>query len=387
MKKFLVFTGSRSDFSLLKNLAIEINTSKKSKLYLIATGTHFTKQYGNTSEEIFKTKISIYKKIVLRNGVKMGENENILNNSKILISHLNRVFFKVKPDAIILLGDRYETYIAAFAATLLKIKIIHIHGGEITAGSYDDLYRHSITKMSNLHFVSTNEYKKRVVQLGEEKKNIFNFGAMCNDNINSLKKIHRNQWQKSLAINNFKKNILVTYHPETLSKAKNFQNIKILLGSLENLKDTGIIFTAPNSDANSKDIIKMIRKFCKNNNNSIFRESLGHHLYLNSIKFCDVIVGNSSSGIIETGLMKKISINIGSRQQGRVKSNFTINCDFNKREIRKILNRILNNKYKIKKFVKNPYYGTNVAKKIFQTILEFKLEKLKYKKFNDLRFL
>ena len=384
MKRIAMFSGSRSEFGLLKNLALLLQNSKKIKFDLIISGSHLSKLYGNTQKEIKNERIKIFKKINLYLEKEAGTPKNISKNSIILISKLSDYFFKYNPSLIILLGDRYETYIAAFISTLCKIKIAHIHGGEVTRGSKDDLYRHAITKMSNLHFVSTHVSKKRIRQMGEDIKSIYNFGAMCNDNIDNLKKYSFNKTEQLLGTKFLKKNIIVTYHPETSSKKINVKNLVILFDSLKNLKDTRVIFTAPNIDENSEQTIGLIKRYSKINKNFYFKQSLGFELYLNTLRYCDLSVGNSSSGIIETGLMKKFSINLGKRQDGRVQTKYVINCSFNKKLIENCILDILNKRKLFKNHKKNPYNGNNVSKKIYKTITKEKLSKVSFKEFRDI---
>ena len=194
MRKFSVFSGSRSEYGLLKSLLKKLDTSKNVDLNLIISGSHFLKGYGNTFQEIKNDKIKISKKIYFK-GIKMSH-KNLSKNALNLISDLSNYLASKRPDALILLGDRYETFITAVAGVISKIKIIHIHGGELTFGSRDDLYRHAITKMANYHFVSTESYKKRLRQIGENKNNIFKVGALCNDNIKKIKTVNKNSLEK-----------------------------------------------------------------------------------------------------------------------------------------------------------------------------------------------
>ena len=223
MKKFSVFSGSRSEYGLIRNLLRKFNNSKTINLDLIISGSHLIKKFGKTIKEIKNDKIKISKKIEFKHVNKLIDSKSISENAAHLILNLSRHFIKKKPDALIVLGDRYETFIASVAAVLSKVKIIHIHGGEITFGSKDDLFRHSISKMSNYHFVSTEFYKKRLIQLGEDQKSIYKVGALCNDNIKKLKIIKLDLLKKKLQTNFYKKNILVSIHPSTISKKKKYK--------------------------------------------------------------------------------------------------------------------------------------------------------------------
>ena len=375
MKRIAMFTGSRSEFGLLKNLAKILQSKRNIKFDLIISGSHLSKLYGKTISEILKYNIKIFKKIKLPLE-KNDRNKNV----NYLINQFSNYLNKFKPDTIILLGDRFETFAVACASVLSKIRIVHIHGGEITKGSRDDLYRHSISKMSDFHFVSTSKSAKRLVKMGEDKMKIFNYGAMCNDSINQLKKLSKVKVENLLGTKFSKKNILISYHPETYSKKKNINDLKILFRSLYGIDNTKFIFSAPNFDENSHVTLKMIKEFCRKNKNALYIDSLGHELFLNTLRFTDILLGNSSSGIIEAGLMKKYSINLGKRQLGRERTSFVVDCQFNSKIIKKNIERIFQKNTKNIKYKKNPYHGINVAKKISSKILmiNFRNEKLKY---------
>ncbi len=384
MKKFSVFSGSRSEYGLLKSLLKKLDNSKNVDLNFIVSGSHLLKEYGNTIKEIKSDKIKISKRIQFK-GKKMSH-KNLSKNAFKLISDLSKYLDIIKPEALILLGDRYETFIAAVAGVISKTKIVHIHGGELTFGSRDDLYRHAITKMSNYHFVSTEFYKKRLRQIGENKKNIFNFGALCNDNIKKIKTVSKNLLKKNLKTNFFKKNILVSIHPNTQSRQKNITELNKIFKSFSKFKNCKFFFSAPNFDENSKDIISKIKAFCKKNKNTFYKASFGHELFLCLIKKCDLVIGNSSSGIIEAPLLGTPSINIGDRQKGRVKADYTYDCKINHSKINILIKKVLRRKKKQFNLQKNPYYGNNVSNKIFKTLNQINFNNSDHKYFRDIKF-
>ena len=384
MRKFSVFSGSRSEYGLLKSLLKKLDTSKSFDLNLIISGSHFLKRYGNTFQEIKNDKIKISKKIYFK-GIKMSH-KNLSKNALNLISDLSNYLASKRPDALILLGDRYETFIAAVAGVISKIKIIHIHGGELTFGSRDDLYRHAITKMANYHFVSTESYKKRLRQIGENKNNIFKVGALCNDNIKKIKAVNKNSLEKILKTNFFDKNILVSIHPDTQSKKRNIAEINKIFKIFSKFKNCKFFFSAPNSDENSEDIIIKIKTFCKKNKNTFYKASFGHELFLKLIKSCDLVIGNSSSGIIEAPLLGTPSINIGDRQKGRVKALNTYDCKIDQNKMIFLMKKILRNKRKKLNLQKNPYYGKNVSNKIYKILNQINLNNLNHKYFRDIKF-
>ncbi len=384
MRKFSVFSGSRSEYGLLKSLLKKLDTSKNVDLNLIISGSHFLKGYGNTFQEIKNDKIKISKKIYFK-GIKMSH-KNLSKNVLNLISDLSNYLASKRPDALILLGDRYETFIAAVAGVISKIKIIHIHGGELTFGSRDDLYRHAITKMANYHFVSTESYKKRLRQIGENKNNIFKVGALCNDNIKKIKTVNKNSLEKILKTNFFDKNILVSIHPDTQSKKRNIVEINKIFKIFSKFKNCKFFFSAPNSDENSEDIIIKIKTFCKKNKNTFYKASFGHELFLKLIKRCDLVIGNSSSGIIEAPLLGTPSINIGDRQKGRVRAVNTYDCKIDQNKMIYLMKKILRNKRKKFNLQKNPYYGNNVSNKIYKILNKINFNNLNHKYFRDIKF-
>lgn len=385
--KIVIVTGSRSDFFLLKNLIIEIKKIKKIKLFTIATGSLTSRFFGNLIKEIKNDKINIDFTIDL---LIKGDSENdICNYVSIGIKKFSEKFNKIKPNLIIAIGDRYESFAAAVAAHINRIPIAHIHGGEVTNGSIDDSLRHSITKFSHLHFVSNKIHARRVQQLGEEKKRIFNVGALGLEAINKYKLLTKSELEKTLKLKLGKKNILVTFHSETLiDKKENLVNLKILLNSLNNIKKTTLIFTLSNADSNFRTINKEIKNFCYKKKNFYLFKSLGHLKYFSLCNIVDLMIGNSSSGIIEMPAFKKPTLNLGKRQDGRIRSNSIIDCDFKISKIKKKIKYCYDKKFleKIKK-QKNTHSSNDVSKKIIKIIQKTKLKDLIKKKFLDLKFI
>ena len=382
--RIFIITSTRADFGLLKNLIIGLKKNKKFKTKLIVTGSHFYSKFGNTFNEIKKSDIKIYKKIKLQ-----FKHDDEISISKIIsnsITQTSKVLKKLPPDLLIVLGDRYEIMGSVIAAHICRIPLAHIHGGEVTHGVIDDAFRHSITKMSNIHFVANKIYRKRIIQLGENPKNIYIVGGLGNDSINKTKFFKKKYLEKKLQIKFKKYNFLVTYHPETLNKNSAQKQIQELLYSLVKLKDTSIIFTKPGADIESDIISKRIKKFIKKKNNMYFFDSLGQQNYLSMLKIVDGMIGNSSSGLLEMPYFKKGTINIGSRQSGRVFSKSVINIEMKKNEILNAIKKILSKKFKknIKKF-KNPYGDPGASSKIIQILKKIDLKKVKNKRFFDIK--
>ncbi len=380
----LVFTSSRAEYGILSNLIKKLNNSKAINLKLIVSGSHLSKKYGYTISEIIKDKVRISKKIKLDY---KDTKDAQLNNFNLILKNLFNFISKNNTDLLLILGDRYEILAAAIAAMLSKIKIAHLHGGEVTQGAIDERIRHSISKMSDIHLVSTKNYKKRLIQLGESPSRVYHVGAICNDNINNIKKFSKKRLEKDIGFKFKKRNIIVTLHPETTGGQFTEKKIKIFFKTLSKLKNVGIIATYPNIDAGNQLILKYLEKFAKENNNVKIIKSLGAQNYLKSLKICDGIIGNSSSGLLESPLLKKGSINVGLRQKGRDTCGSVIDTDFDSKKIYKALKKIFSKKFKNNcKKVKSPYIGKNVSHKIYKIIKSQKVQKLRNDKvFYDLR--
>jgi GDP/UDP-N,N'-diacetylbacillosamine 2-epimerase (hydrolysing) len=375
-KKIWVISGGRAEYFLLESL---IHKLKKFDTTLVLTGSHFFKKYGYTFSQIKKT-IPIKKiKINLKSD---SRGEILLFMSK-LIQQFTKKMSTNKPDLIMILGDRYEIFSVAVCATILKIPIAHIHGGEITEGAFDDSIRHAITKLSHLHFVTTEKYKNRVIQMGENRKNVHNVGSLGVENTQRIKLLKKKEIEKKLNFTLNKKNLLITFHPVTLTK--NIESIDPLLKSLSKLRDTNLLFTSPNIDPGNNIILKKIKSFVSRNKNSKLFPSLGQKLYFSCIKVFDGVVGNSSSGIIEVPSFQKGSINIGNRQKGRIAAKNVINCKNNETSIDFSIKKLLSKKFKedIKKN-KNPYFQKNTSTNIVNILKKLPFKDLPYKNFFDL---
>jgi len=379
-----VITGSRAEYGLLKNLLVLLNKDKKINLNLIVTGSHLSKSHGNTYTEIINDGFKVFDKIYLK--FVKGKNSEILNSmSKLLVSY-NKIFSKKKPDLIIVLGDRYELLPAAISCLINNYNLAHIHGGEITNGAYDDEIRHCISKIAKIHFVTHYKHKKRLIQMGEIKKNIHNVGGLGVDAINNIKTIPKKKIEKKFNFKFLKKNILVTFHPVTKEQINIEIQVNNLINALKKLKDTFILFTGVNADTNYLIIKKKIMKFAKNSTNCKIITSLGQKNYYSILKCIDAVVGNSSSGILEAPSFNIATINIGSRQKGRIQSDSVINCSYDKKDIIKAINKIYNFKFKRKlKNINNPYGKPGASKKIYNIIKKYKKFNFE-KKFIDLNF-
>lgn len=379
--KICTVTGSRAEFYILKNLIKKFENNRTFKHHLIVTGSHNSQVFGNTINQIKKEKIKIGSKIKI-----LLNNDTELDISKsyaIAVKLFSEEMLRLKPDLLIILGDRYEIFAAAVAACFNRIPIAHIHGGEITEGVIDEALRHSITKMSHIHFVSTKEYHRNLIQLGENPKHIFNIGSLGVENLRKTALLNKKNLEKKLNIKFKKKNILITYHPETInSRQQNKKNLKELFKSLNKLKETSLIFTMPGADVNFKMIVKEIKNFIKFNKNGYFFKSLGDQIYFSLCSEVDLMIGNSSSGIIEMPSLKKPTINLGDRQKGRVTADSVINIDFESKKIKRKINYVYSKKFSdsLKKII-NPYEKKDSSEKIIQVLKKIKLKNILNKKF------
>ena len=279
------------------------------------------------------------------------------------------------------MGDRYEIFISAFVATLYKIPIVHLFGGDETQGAYDNQFRHAITKLAHLHFPTNEISKKRILKMGENPKHVCNYGSLALENIKSLKKLNLKNIEKEFNFKFQKKYFLVCYHPETLG-SKNKENFQSLIKAILKFKKIQFIFTAANSDEGGDRINRVIKKISGNNKNIIFIKSFGQEKYLNVLKFSSGIIGNSSSGVLEAPSLKIGTLNLGNRQNGRIKIKSIINSNFETKNIIKGINKILSKQFKNKiKSIKSPYYQKNTSENIIRKIFSLKGDDLLIKKF------
>ena len=384
MKKICVVTGTRAEYGLLYWLLKEIEADKELKLQVIVTGMHLSPEFGLTYKEIEK-EFKINKKIemLLSSDTSVG----ISKSMGLAQISFAESYDELKPDIVIVLGDRYEIFSATSAAMIARIPIAHIHGGEKTEGAFDESIRHSITKMSHLHFTATEEYKNRVIQLGENPNKVFNVGGMGIENIKRLKLLSKEEFEKSIEFKLNIKNILVTFHPVTLENSTAQEQFKELLDAIDELEDTNIIFTKANSDTDGRVINQMIDEYVtKNSHKSIVFTSLGQLRYLSALQYVDAVVGNSSSGLAEAPSFKIGTINIGDRQKGRIKASSVIDCEPNKDSILNSFEKLYSKEFQeTLKTTINPYGNGCASKKIVEILKNVDLKNILKKSFYDLR--
>ena len=353
------------------------------KLQIIVTGSHLSPKHGETYKEIEKDGFIINLKVeIIEKIVDLPRTSRAMGKAQIEIS---KILFENKPDLMIVLGDRYEILSAVTAALLLNIPVAHIHGGEETQGAFDNSIRHAITKMSQLHFVATKKSRTRVMQMGESPEKVFNFGGLGVDAISSTDFQSRDKLENLIGQKFGERNLLVTFHPETISEKYPVEQIQILLEALRKKSDINLIFTGTNADPGSDEIGNEIKKFVESRNNAVYVSSLGQESYFSTLQYCDGVIGNSSSGILEVPSFKKATINIGDRQLGREFASSVINCDMQSDSIANAIERIYGKKFRsrLKKTV-NPYGDGGASMKIYTVIRNYNLTTLVKKSFYDL---
>jgi len=383
-RKICVVTGTRAEYGLLYLLMKAIKESPNLELQIIATAMHLSPEFGSTYREIEKDGFTIDKKVesLLSSDTTVG----ISKSMGLTIIGMADALAELKPDMMVLLGDRFEIFAAAAAGTVARIPIAHIAGGESTEGAIDEAFRHSITKMSHLHFAATELYKRRIIQLGENPEHVYNVGALGIDNIKYLPLLNRKEFEESINFKLGKKNLLITFHPETLGKSSSETQFKELLYALDMLDDTKFIFTRPNADADSRAIIELLKDYVgKNKDKASEHISLGQTRYLSALQHVDAVVGNSSSGIVEMPYFKKATINIGDRQKGRIMGPSVINCEPERMAIYYAIEYGCGDEFKTKKNLEDNPYGNGVAvAKIMGVINNQNLDNILKKTFYNL---
>ncbi|MDL5246473.1 UDP-N-acetylglucosamine 2-epimerase [Leptospira weilii] len=382
-RKICAVTGTRAEYGLLRLLMQKIRDSKSLQLQIVATGMHLSPEFGSTYKEIEADGFSIDKKVemLLSSDTATGISKSI----GLGILSFSEIWQDLKPDLIVVLGDRFEIFAAVSTALIAKIPVAHIHGGETTEGAFDESIRHSITKMSHLHFTAAEEYKKRVIQLGENPESVFNVGGLGVDSIRHLNLMNRSELESSLEFRFGSKNLLVTFHPETLDSKSPREQFEELLKALHHLDDTSILFTLPNADTGSREIINSIHRFVNTHKNSAAYASLGQKRYFSCMQFMDGVVGNSSSGLLEVPTFRKGTVNIGRRQEGRLKAKSIIDCEFEEKSILDAIQKLYSKQFQdLLSAVKNPYGEGNASSKILDVLKTISLDQILQKKFFDL---
>lgn len=388
LKKICVLTASRADYGLLKPLIKKINMIDKFDVRIVVTGAHLSPEFGLTYKEIENDGFKIDERIEIL--LSSDTTTSISKSMGLAMISFADYFGRLEPDLLIILGDRYESLAVSIVAMNQQVPIAHFHGGETTEGVIDESIRHSITKMSYLHFTSTEKYRERVIQLGENPNRVFNVGALGIENIKQEQLMTKEELEVSLEFSLQEPYAIVTYHPVTLDKSSSQDQIKNLLDAIKEISGLRFIFTKGNSDADGRVINEMIDSFVSENSNCKSFVSLGLTRYLSAIKYAEVVIGNSSSGIIEVPSFHIPTINIGDRQRGRLQSKSVINCNTDVESITKAMKLARTNSFKEKiTNIINPYEKESTS----TTIVEILVNKLLHsdidikKKFYDIDIL
>ncbi|TKI58588.1 UDP-N-acetylglucosamine 2-epimerase (hydrolyzing) [Brevibacillus antibioticus] len=383
-RKICVVTGTRAEYGLLYWLMREIQEDQDLQLQIVATGMHLSPEFGSTYRIIDQDGFNIDEKVemLLSSDTPVG----IATSMGVATIGFANAFERLKPDIVVVLGDRFEILACAQAAMVARIPIAHLHGGERTEGVIDEAIRHAVTKMAHLHFVAADEYRKRVIQLGERPERVFNVGAIGVDQIKNLHLLNKKEFENSIQFELGPVNFLVTYHPVTLNKEGSECYVHEIFTALDEFPDAKIIFTKPNSDTDGRVISRMIDEYVhRNSQRAAAYTSLGQLRYLSAINHCNLVIGNSSSGLIEVPYFKKPTINIGNRQQGRIKPFSVIDCIESSIEIKEAIHKGLSESFQVSiQNMTSPYGEGDVSSKVKNVLKQVNLEKLLVKSFHDI---
>ena len=386
-RKICVVTATRAEYGLLTCLLDDIQSDESLTLQLIVTGSHLSPEFGYTIEQIRNDKRHINKtiEILLSSDSAVGVSKSM---GLVQIS-VAEAFDELAPDIVLVLGDRYELLPIVSSANIARIPVAHLNGGEITEGAIDEIIRHSVTKLSQIHFTAIYEYARRVIQMGEQPSSVFNVGEVGLDNFRRMNFMSKEEFEISIDRKLDKKNLLITYHPETTQSSEiNEINFRKLLQALDQLEDTLLIFTKANADVGGRAINHIIDSYVeKNKNTAIAFMSLGQLRYLSALYYIDGVIGNSSSGVVEAPTFKVASINIGDRQKGRISADSVIDVNADTIEIVAALKHIYTSEYlDVLSKVVNPYGDGDSSRLVVETLKNIDLETLRTKSFFDVKY-
>ena len=382
-RSICVVTGTRAEYGLLRWVMEGIRARPDLELQVVVTGMHLAPEFGLTYQEIERDGFRIDRKVemLLSSDTPTG----VAKSMGLGLIGFADALTELRPDLLLVLGDRFEIFSAVAAAMVARIPVAHLHGGEATEGLIDEPIRHSITKMSQLHFVAAEEYRRRVIQLGEQPENVFLVGGLGIDSIRKLKLLDRAALEESLGFPLGRRNLLVTFHPLTLEHATSEQQMSELLSALGDLTDTRVILTMPNADTDGRILFDKVRQFVAEHDNAHVFTSLGQLRYLSCLRHVDGVVGNSSSGLIEAPSLHKGTVNIGDRQRGRLKADSVIDCAPERRAITSAIARLYSAEFQVGlSAVRNPYGDGGASERVVDVLAGVGLEGIVKKRFHDL---
>lgn len=383
MRTICVVTGTRAEYGLLRWLMRAIADDPSLRLQIIATGMHLSPEFGLTYREIEGDGFHIDRKVEMLTS--SDTTVGIAKSMGLGMIGFADALADLRPDLIVVLGDRFEIFAAVAAALVARIPIAHLHGGERTEGAFDEALRHSITKMSHLHFVAAEEYRQRVIQLGEQPANVLTVGGLGIDAIKKVALLDRAALEASLDFSLGSKSLLITFHPVTLEVSTAEEQMQALLDALAERSDTQLIFTLPNADTGGRALIEMVHRFVAAHANARAYTSLGQLRYLSCVALVDGVVGNSSSGLAEVPSFHKGTVNIGDRQRGRLMADSVINCAPDRASIAAAIDSLYAPAFQARlPAVRNPYGDGGASEKILGVIRDFPLEHAIKKSFYDL---
>jgi len=383
VRKICVVTGARADYGLLRWVMDGIRRSSRLELQLVATGMHLSPEFGLTYRQIEADGFTIDRKVemLLSSDTPVG----VAKAVGLGVIGFADVLDDLRPDLLLLLGDRFELLAAATAALVARIPIGHLHGGEVTEGAFDEAIRHSITKMAHLHFVAAEPYRRRVIQLGEQPASVFTVGGLGIDNVLKLDLLSREELEDALEFTFGSRNLLVTFHPVTLEKDASAAQMSELLAALHALEGTQLVITLPNADTEGRALIRLIEEFVKTHPNAKAFTSLGQLRYLSCIRHVDGVVGNSSSGLIEVPAFRKGTINIGDRQKGRLRASSVIDCEPTAASITAAIQRLYSAEFQQRlSHVVNPYGEGHASEATVAVLESYDFTNVLKKRFHDI---
>ncbi|MGO0790234.1 UDP-N-acetylglucosamine 2-epimerase [Herbaspirillum seropedicae] len=383
MKKICVITGTRAEYGLLRWLMEGIRQSTHLDLQIIATGAHLSPEFGLTFQEIEADGFRIDRKVemLLSSDTSVG----ITKSMGLALIGFGDALAGLQPDMVVVLGDRYEIFSAAAAAMIARIPIAHLHGGETTEGAFDEAMRHSITKMAQLHFVAAEQYRQRVIQLGEDPARVFRVGGLGIDNMLRLNLLDRASLERALDFKLADRNLLITFHPATLDLESASTQMQELLDALDTLENTNLIFTMPNADTQGRILGRMVEHYVAGRSNARAYSSLGQLRYLSTVAQVDAVVGNSSSGLAEVPSFRKATINIGDRQKGRLKADSVIDCQPERQSIVDALAKACSTAFQdVLRQTRNPYGEGGASQKVLEVLENYNFSSSLKKTFHDL---
>lgn len=383
-RRIAIVTGTRAEYGLLRGVIEGVEREPSLQLQLLVTGMHLSPEFGLTYREIEKDGFAIAERleILLSSDTPVGVSKAI----GLGVIGFAEAFARQRPDIVVLLGDRFEIFAAATAALIAGIPIAHIHGGETTEGAFDEAIRHSVSKMAHLHFVAAEPYRNRVIQLGEAPERVFTVGGLGIDAINRVSLLDRAKFERSIDFPLGPRNLLITFHPSTLDERPDTDQMQALLDALDGLgEDVRLIFTMPNADTGGRALGDMVRRYVAARPNARAYDSLGQHRYLSAMKHVDGVVGNSSSGLAEAPSFPIGTVNIGSRQAGRLRAASVIDCSPELDNIAAALEKLFSAPFKasVERTV-NPYGTGGASAKIVRALAEHDLKDITRKSFYDL---